>query len=130
MACKTDQGWADPDELEKTDGQQRTCTFGCPSGYQTVTENPLQCAPSPIKPLSSPQASYDFNFPSVNYSNTGYVPEVDIAVCTDGFSGIPAKNRGLCLDGTGNGVIFIEKYLLNPSFTVDIWFLLRERNGD
>ena len=21
MACKTDQGWADPDELEKTDGQ-------------------------------------------------------------------------------------------------------------
>ena len=130
MSCKTDEGWADPDELEKTDRQQRTCTFGCPSGYQTVTADPLECAPNPIKPLSSPQASYDFNFPSVSYTNTGYVSEVDIAVCTDGFSGLPAKNRGLCLNGSGNGVIFIEKYLLNPSFTVDIWFLLRERDGD
>ena len=54
MACKTDEGWVDPDDSEKADGQQRLFTFGCPSGYVTVSTNPLECDPDPVEPLSSP----------------------------------------------------------------------------
>lgn len=128
-SCKVLEGWVDPDESEKSDGEQRTCTFGCPSGYITVNESPLECDPDLIFDLNVPSAQFNFNVPGLNYQNVGYAPDVDISVCSEGFSGVPAKNRGICLDGTGNGVVKLDNYLLNTSFFVDMWFMLRPDTG-
>lgn len=41
---------------------------------------------------------------------------------TDGNSGNPQKNRGICLDGVMDGVVVISNIMLRPTTTADIWF--------
>ena len=129
MICRTEEGWVDPNESEKADGQQRTCTKGCPTGYITESEMPLSCTTNPDFPLSLPQGSWLLNLPTTVFTNNGTAPSVSNSVCSDGTSGVPAKNRGLCLNGEDNGVMKIENYLLNTSFTFDAWYILRDGSG-
>ena len=129
IRCKTDEGWADPNEALKGDGDPRICTLGCPTGYITISENPLECRENPDLSFTLPSAKWNFNVPTTIYDNSGQASNVGISVCSDGHSGFPAKNRGLNLDGVSNGAIKITNYLLNTSFTFDVWYLLREGFG-
>jgi hypothetical protein len=76
--------------------------------------------------------SLNFNVPADVFVNQ--VTEItDTPITADSEwdsseSGYPAKNRGLWFNGTGSAYVLINGFVLNHSFTIHTWILLKDNS--
>ena len=156
-ACNSGYGRASEDELCKTchtncgsctaseTGNYAACT-GCSAGtFNTSTASYFFCttfcptgftdagAPSCTAPSTQAQqviASYDFNVPTVTFTNAGAAAgAVTLSVTRVDPSGHPAKDRGLYFNGTDDtGRMTVSSLLLSHTFAFHTWVLLDESN--
>lgn len=126
-SCETDNGYVDPDEIIKSPDEPRVCVQGCPTGYTTASLNPLSCTRDDnYADIEEPALNLPFNYPPNPEGGYPTLGDIEIEVQRDGNSGIPAKNRGLCMDGVMDGVLKADGVMLRSTFFADIWFLTWE----
>ena len=75
--------------------------------------------------ISDSIISYDFNYPSRNFTNKGKAEYFDVKVFLHGINGQPAKDRGLFFTGDPSTIalIFISGLILNHTFALHFWVL-------
>lgn len=59
--------------------------------------------------------------PNNGYVGSGTEGDIYVNVITDGTSGIPAKNRGICMDGVEDGIIKAYNFMVGTKFMCDMW---------
>ena len=104
-------GWFDIN-ADKPELEFAYCLPGCPTGFKLDANN--HCTRSEEEE-EEVVACWDFNVPinTYNQQECGYTDDdIIVDLINSDVSGVPAKNRGVCFDGTSEGYLEIQPLLL------------------